>query len=180
MALIVETGQGLAQADSYFAVADADPYFSERAMPAWALAGIAAKEAAARQAADYLGFAYSWRGMVRRTDQRLAWPRVHVPGPYPGVDLASDQVPRQVREAAMLLAHLALSSNLLQERPADRIIESERRELEGVGATEISYSVSPAKAADLPRYANVDAILADLILGTRASGGLQSRAAARR
>lgn len=179
MALIVETGQGLGEADSFFALADADIFFAERSMTDWATANPQAKEAAARQAADYLGFAFAWKGIAATSAQRLCWPRADVFAGTESLPIASNTVPRQVREAAMLLAYLALGTNLLQERAAERIVESERKELAGVGAVETRYAVSRAKSADLPRYPNVDAILAGLVSGSRSASGLQSRVAVR-
>lgn len=174
MALIVEDGTGLAQADSLFSLAEADLYFSERAVPAWGAATIGAKEAAARQAADYLGFAYGWRGERAWLRQRLCWPRT-------GFDLIlANQVPREVREAAMLLALEALSTSLLQERPTERIVESEMRELAGVGRTETRFAVPRAEGSNVPRFANVDALLADLITGLRSARGVASGRAVRR
>lgn len=180
MALVVETGAGLPEADSFFAVADADLYFAERGMAEWSTASPVEKDSSARQAADYLGFAYGWKGQASSASQRLCWPRV---GVYPSGfsdALAGNTVPRQIREAAMLLAYLALTTNLLQERAADRIVESERKELTGVGAVETRYAVSSAKGADLPRYPNVDALVAGLIVDVRSAGGLQSRTPVRR
>lgn len=180
MALIVENGQGSDQADSFFGLDEAATFFSERGMPTWAAASPTARESAARQAADYLGFAYSWKGRPASAAQRLCWPRADVFDADRQSAIAHDAVPRAVREAAMLLAHMALATSLLEERPADRIVESERKELAGVGSTETRYAVSRAKQADVQRYSSVDAMLAPLVLATRSSGGLQSYAAVRR
>lgn len=54
MALIVEDGTGLADAESYLSVADADTYHADRNNEAWQDYSTAEKEAALRKATQYI------------------------------------------------------------------------------------------------------------------------------
>lgn len=82
MALTVEDGTGVPGADSYFAVATADAYWTARPQDPnaaiWAAAPTLNKEGAAREATDYLDA--NWGSMfpgARRTmTQGRLWPRV--------------------------------------------------------------------------------------------------------
>lgn len=180
MALIVETGEGLAQADSFFGLPEAAIYFAERGLTSWGAASDNAKEAAARQAADYMRMGYSWKGQPRYITQRLPWPRAYVQNPENGEYISPEIIPLPIKEAAMLLAYAGLTDNLIVERPSERIVEKERKELAGLGAIETTYAVPRAKSADIQRYPAVDALLSPYIISSRASGGLQSRPAIRR
>jgi hypothetical protein len=105
MALIVEDGSGLADAESYASVEYADAYFLARGKEAWAgigdseswggqWAGVwyglapANKEAYLRRATDYMGavFAMLWVGRRATRQQALDWPRMEWEGvPVPVV-----------------------------------------------------------------------------------------------
>jgi hypothetical protein len=113
MALVVEDGTGLANADAYVSVADCDEYHDLRINTDWT--GIpaspdptATKEAYIRKATEYLDARYNdyWQGAQMVVGQALAWPRGYVYND--GVELADDALPRNlVRatcEVALLLA----------------------------------------------------------------------------
>jgi hypothetical protein len=80
MSLIVEDGTGLANAESYISVADADTYFSNRGNAAWAALSTAQKEQDLRKATDYIGQVYRmrWNGTRVSGVQALDWPRAYV------------------------------------------------------------------------------------------------------
>lgn len=82
MALIVEDGTGLINANSYATIADANEYFSDRAITAWDdLDDDEEKTPALIRAADYIDRTYrrQWAGVKYRSEQRLDWPRNYVP-----------------------------------------------------------------------------------------------------
>jgi hypothetical protein len=76
MALIVEDGTGLSDANSYVSVAYADAYFLARNVTAWA--SLTNKEALLIQATDYMEAVYSesWKGTVLLDTQALSFPRI--------------------------------------------------------------------------------------------------------
>lgn len=98
MALVVEDGTGLANADSYTSVADADTYIAayKSDVTAWDAATDAAKEVAARQATQHLDFSYRWKGERETSTQSLDWPRVYA---YDERGLAYDGVPDALKQA---------------------------------------------------------------------------------
>ena len=122
---------GDAAAESYFSIAEADTYFSNRGLTLWTGTD-AAKEAAARLGTQYLDNNYRnrWVGIRSTQTQALAWPRVDgsrggreqsfgTGFTYPlqdsdGFDIASNVVPAQVKQAAMEAALLALSGTTLE------------------------------------------------------------------
>ncbi len=113
MALIHEDGTGLATAESYMSVADADTYFTNHGSPAaWTGATTPAKEAALRFATAWLDGQYAWVGLVKASTQALAWPRI---GGYDSEGRAVDDasVPRRIKEAVgeVALAHLGSALN---------------------------------------------------------------------
>src|SRR5690606_27756416 len=77
MALIVEDGTGLPNAEAYISVADADSYFAKRGNSAWAALTVDAKEVALRLGADYMAAVYGprWCGERLTDTQALDWPR---------------------------------------------------------------------------------------------------------
>jgi len=72
MPLIVEDNTGLANAESYISVADADVYLANMGRTSWAAATTAAKEIALRKATQYIDTAYSFRGARVRGDLQRA------------------------------------------------------------------------------------------------------------
>lgn len=82
MALIVEDGTGLAAAEAYASVAEADTYHTARGREAtWTDLDADVKERALRLATDYMQQAYRslWAGTRKTTAQALDWPRWNVP-----------------------------------------------------------------------------------------------------
>lgn len=168
MALIVEDGSRPAGADSFFTLEAIDAYWADRNLAAWAAATTAAKEAAARQAAEYLTFAYAWAGYKVSSSQSLSWPRYEVPDPdavsssYGGQGYVDHTtVPTVIVRAAMMLAAEALSSNLLTA-PTVNSTGLIKREAVQVGSLkrEREYVLDQTDVGALPRFPNVDAMLA--------------------
>lgn len=107
MSLIVEDGQGRADAESYCSVAEATAYHSVRATnDAWS--NVDDQEAALRMATDYMVqvFYGLWAGVRWNNVQALDWPRSGVPiedstsgyGEYPAT-VPLNTVPKEVKYA---------------------------------------------------------------------------------
>lgn len=76
MAFTVEDETGLSDATSLVSVAEADTYFADRGMTAWAaLNDTTAKEPALVVASEYVSTAFEFIGDPVAEDQALAWPR---------------------------------------------------------------------------------------------------------
>jgi hypothetical protein len=74
MALVVEDGTGLANANSYASVADADAYHELRGNSVWTEAADSDKEIALVRATDYIDLS-SFKGEAEEPGQALQFPR---------------------------------------------------------------------------------------------------------
>lgn len=116
MPLIVETGTGLANADSYCSLAFANAYLAALGFTAWdSLDDSDDKEPALRRATQYMLTEYrsAWRGNRNSSTQALDWPRYGVPqedglGGY----YANNVVPTEIQQACALLAVRANAGEL--------------------------------------------------------------------
>jgi hypothetical protein len=154
MSLVVENGSGLASAESYISVDDADTYHSNRGNTDWAALTTAEKERLLRIATDYMVAVYRlrWDGYRYVNTQALDWPRIYVPirdicsvNAFPQyVDF--DIVPTQVKNACAELALKANSETLLEDQSQVTIREK-------VGPIEVEYDkFSP----QFKRYLQID------------------------
>lgn len=159
MALVVEDGTGLANADSYLSVDAADAYHLKRGNREWGAASPDAKEAALVRASDYLDATYRFAGGVAVLGQARAWPR--------GALLA---VPALVLQATAELAARALAGELLPDNVTT---------MTGTGALiekrigPLTYKWDKSRATTVtkgPRFPLVDALLAPLLAHT--AGGV--------
>lgn len=166
MPLIVESGSGKTDAESYVSVSDADAYWADRNDSTWSNASTGAKEAALRNAAEYLDGTYTWRGTKATRDQGLDWPRTGVIDEE-GYQVNSNIVPEAVKAAQYRLALEALSADLLAA--TDKGAVKRERTKADVIETETEYqNSSPQK-----QYPFVDRLLAGLITGQ--TGGVVVR-----
>lgn len=171
MALIVEDGSGLANADSYLSVADADTYHTAHGNPAaWSGASTAAKESALQLATQYLDAVYGtrWDGQRINSTMSLDWPRFSVVDPD-GFLLPSNAVPRQVKDACAYLALQNVNGDtLVPDTAAGGNVSSESV---SVGPISTSTTYSGDKSG-VKTYRLVDLLIAEIALG----GGVISRA----
>lgn len=164
MSLVTEDGTGLAGAESFVSVADADTYHSVRANAAWALLTTANKEAALRQATEYMDAVYAWAGTRGNDTQALGWPRYGVV--VDGVSVDSDAVPTAIARACAELALRASSADLAPD-------VGRQKSREKVGPIEVEYSTS---APAYTTYRQIDAMLSRYIVGGRGASRFVERA----
>jgi hypothetical protein len=113
MALVVEDGTGLANAESYISVSDASTYFANRGNTNWPSTDVPTCEHALRAATDFMVGLYRmrWDGFRTSQTQALDWPRSFCPRPdlvggyygYPNY-YATNVVPIEVAQACAELA----------------------------------------------------------------------------
>ena len=163
MALIVEDGSGLVDAEAYLSVADAAAYHLKMGnRDAWALVGNeVAKEAMLRQATEFMRNRYlnRWIGRATVAAQRLDWPRVGAYTRNYNV-IASTLVPEQVKNACAELALKAASGELMPD-------SSQGVKREVIGPIEVEYDQYSSGA---PGYPRIDAMLAGLLVVGGVSG----------
>lgn len=141
MALIIEDGTGLPDADSYVSAVDCTTYHARRGNAKWGAATEADQEAALIRAVQYLDAHYLWKGTKLVSDQGLAWPR----------DAAG--VPRQVRDAQCELALRALSGPLVRDSDG-RVVTAKT-----IGPIKTEYGLTGSGQT----YGIIDAMLRDLV-----------------
>ncbi len=94
MALVVEDGTGLANAESYLSVSAADTYHLNRGHTAWASKTTTEKEVALRKATEYIDARYQsrFKGIVEFPDtpQALQFPRLYICG-YTGIPVTLER-----------------------------------------------------------------------------------------
>lgn len=98
MTLVVETGAGLAAANTYATRADATAHHALIGNAAWAALTDAQKDAALVRASRFLDASYRWAGKIATEAQALGWPRSGCEDRH-GRDIAADALPRAVFEA---------------------------------------------------------------------------------
>lgn len=155
MALIVETGAGLVNSESYASVAEADVYHANRGCAPWATLTAPQKEEALRRATDYIEQVYgqSFEGYRVTSTQALAFPRVGVE--LNGYYIASDIIPTILKSATITLAYKAAQGNL-----APDLGQTVKREK--VDVLEVEYMDG---ASAVKRLRDIDNILAPLLNG---------------
>lgn len=150
MALIVETGAGLPDAESYISVADATAYHAARGNAAWAaLASDTVREQSLRKGTEYMLQAYRarWQGVRINSTQALDWPRFDVV--VDSFDIDADLVPLEVARACAELALKVSAGELLADE--ERAVLSEK-----VGPLEVTYDPYSAQAK---RFKSIEAML---------------------
>lgn len=157
MALIIEDGSNVADANSYVSVADARSYATMRGVTL--PTGDSAVEVLLVKAADYIEAQRDRYQGVRTSDtQAMQFPRR---GVY--VDrllIGENDIPRELRYAQMALAIEAQNADLQPSRlPSDRgPVTQESVE----GAVSVSYA-NPGRLNSVPAFAKADALLAPLM-----------------
>lgn len=162
MALIVENGQGLADAESLCSVPYADAYHDARGNTIWGGLSTTEKEQALRRGTDYIERTYGMRfcGYRVKTTQALSWPRYEARRKdgarceyWP-----SDAVPNPLAQTCAEMAFKAGQGEL--DRDIDRIIKSEV-----VGPITTVFLDSDG----IIRYRQTDKMMAQFIEGSSSS-----------
>ncbi len=150
MALTVESGAGIAGADSYLALADADAHHAAMGAVAWAAAPAAAREAALRRATAAVDalFAGRWKGSKAHpwSVNMLAWPRRDVTDADGAAIVAADQVPHGLKTAVAEGARIELE----QAGALADSLRAVRRFALGPLSVELGPGEGPPPAVALP------------------------------
>lgn len=142
MALIVESGAGLPDADSYVSVADCANYATKHGLNF--TADETAKEARLRRATQYIDAQYVFKGEEQTDTQALAWPRTVATG-----------VPREIVAACCELA--CKQGDLWQDVDAAPVIEKT------IGPITRKFA-APSNGGQ-KRFAGVDALVKRWVAG---------------
>jgi len=168
VALVVEDGSGLPNAEAYISAADADAYFAARNNSTWAaIPDQATKEAYLRQGCEWMEARYRWQGVrataltcgsfwepaTSTTPQALSWPRKRVI--IDGVLLPYTAVPLAIIRANAELALRASTGELAPDETAQIVRET-------IGPITTEYQPGHRQAAF---FAQVEAMVASYTVG---------------
>lgn len=166
MALVVEDGTGIANANSYVDATYVSTYLTERGRStAWLALNDAQREAALIKATDYIDLRFSklFIGSKLTTTQSLAWPRE-----YSSNETDYGLVPTNLKKACAEYASRSMSAELLTDTPTGVV----KRKKEKVGPieeeTEYTVPYQPASTSFLvtgdliPVYPAADMLLEPL------------------
>jgi hypothetical protein len=152
--LTIETGAGLADADSYASIAAADVRCASLGLTAWAALAEADKEIALRRAMIFMAtYRTRWAGRRVYQHQALDWPRYNVA--VDGFIVPNTIVPPDVVNACIDLAVRAGSG---EDLLPDLDIGSNAIKKDKTGPLETEYFQNTTDARE--RFVAVDAILA--------------------
>lgn len=160
MSLLVEDGTGLAAAESYLSVADADSYHTLYGSTGWNGTSDE-KEVALRVATQYLNAQYGQRWVGSRINSTMAlhWPRHYIVD-RDGYALAADAVPTQIKNATAYMALRSIQGDtLMPDTAAAGNITSESK---GIGQLSKSVTYAGVKSST-KHYSIVESMLGDLI-----------------
>ena len=158
MALVVENGTGLSNAESYVTVAATDTRMVNLGNTLWATITTAQKEEALRRATAYMGQAFRgrWVGARINSTQALDWPRNGVC--VDGYSVLSTIVPADIANACADLALKAAAGDL----NADLSRGVVRRK---IGPLETEYDRNSPQSK---RYRSIDMALSPYLKGSSA------------
>ena len=162
MAIVVENGTGLTNADSYVSIADADIYLAvHHSSSTWDALDTPAKEIALKKATRYLDHIYGdrWVGKRLKQEMSLDWPRYHAYD-EDGWLLDTDAVPQRIKDATAELALRSYSNELISDLTTPGTIKRERSKV-GPLEEEIEYAGGRGQQR---KYVEVECILKPLLI----------------
>jgi len=175
MSIAVEDGVtsgGVPNAESYVSVAEVDAYWAGRnptSAAAWAALGTPAKEAALREACQFLDQGWQWIGNRWSGTQYLNWPRAiqhtfwgNVQLSIPGIN----QIPLILKQAQCELALEASSGKLAPSYDPSTTVEAV-----SVGALSVTYGKNGAgMSKPNRRFPLLTILLKDITTSSNVSG----------
>ena len=154
MSLTIETGTGVAGADTYSDIAYTDAYLASMGYTIWAPLLTAEKEAAKRMAARWLD-SKNYTGTRSTMEQGLEWPRVG--GVFGNqFDIPTTTIPENLKRAECELAVRAAQGLLTTDSQGGYITH------EQLGELSVSYS-DKTRQASITRFKVVDDLLAPIL-----------------
>lgn len=168
MALIVENGTGLADAESYISVADCDALLLSwgRSTAEWEALTESAKEGLLRNSTMYIDseYALKFSGEVLNSTQALAWPRSNA-YKVNGQSILSDEVPVEVLRATSFVAVESIDGGVYSDEDNGARIESESV---GLGQSALTESKSYVGGKDSSYTSkSADLVLKPLLSGSK-------------
>jgi hypothetical protein len=162
MALVVEDGTGVPNAESYLSVSGLQTYCANRNLSLGNTVEVNVLEAALRVATEYLEGRYygKWYGTPSTETQALSWPRENVSKPSGGF-YAVTAMPAALLAATAQIAQREVTNpgSLLPDS-----VSSQRIKSKSVGPVSVTYAdSSSSSSSDLPNMPVVEDLLRPLL-----------------
>lgn len=142
MALVVEDGTGLSNAESYASVAEGDSYWDLRGgSSSWDSASTSEKEAALRYATEWVDVNFTFKSAIYSTSQSLNFPRTTF---YDTEGREITGIPTKLKNAVCEVAVVHLDDKLNSSDERGSLIVSEK-----VGSSSVTYNKAYNKNASL-------------------------------
>ena len=168
MALIVETGTGVAGANTYVTQADLDAFWSQRGNPSFGTMAADSVEILVTQAMDLFHalFGSRLRGRRVKVDQSLEFPRADL---YDNEGLLRPMttVPPEVKKVLCLLVQKAIDGETIPDSDASTAAVKKQRQKVGDLEIETEYTSGGQKVGKT--FTEIEMILAP-VLGFKAMG----------
>ena len=133
MALVVEDGTGLSNANAYVSVAEVTTYAGDRGLTF--TTGNPAEQAITKTT-DYIDSAFKFLGVRKSATQALAWPRSGVTDRFEGYAIPDNSIPNALKKAVCELAvKVAAGIVLIQDLERGGQIKSA-----SVGPVSVTYA----------------------------------------
>lgn len=171
MALVVETGTGASNAESYVSVAEITTYMTafNKTPSGWAALAVAVQESHARLATQYLDARYEgqWQGRRRLETQALAWPRDGVVD-RDGFSVDYDSLPAKLKQATIEAAiRSAAGTSLLGDLAAEGSLKERSVKIGPLEETLVYANPSD----QLPVFPLIDNLLRSYLDGAGSGSG---------
>lgn len=165
MALIVEDGSGLPNAESYASIAFATNYMASIGNTEWDALSLVIRENALRVATQYLDMTYAlrWKGRKskRPEDQALAWPRFCVLD-QDGYTIGADSIPISLQRATVEAALRALTLDLTADISSSGLIKEYAIKVGPI----MEKTVYAGGASQRTQFTKINYLLRDLLVPT--------------
>lgn len=154
--LTIEDGTVVTSANSYYSLASADDYFTQRGNTTWIGYGNDTKTYALIKAYQYMEN-LPWKGMKSLSDQGLSWPRIGM-SDEDGYAIDSNEIPKRIKWAQAEIAY-----NYITDTDLEPNISTGERNiiLEKVDVIEVRYSGTGKSSYTI--YQRVDNLLSPFL-----------------
>jgi|GEM_PF-2344654 len=124
MTVVVETGNGLTEANSYIDSDYLEDYFSAERKAKWNNKSQDEQDSLLVSATQFIDLSYKWIGKCNSHEQGLSWPRTGAV--YPDTNITIDGVPKAVHKATAETVAILLDGSTLFEVIKEAQVKRER------------------------------------------------------
>jgi len=157
MLLVVETGLGLSDANSYIEIADVERYLPSSMYDKFSELEELEKIDRMIIASMFINYSFNWLGLQKTIEQGLSWPRTNVF--FQGHKIPDDYIPIQIKKASVMALNLIMQFgiNFFQENGKAQV----KRQKLGIIETEY-FEALKANFIDNTEYQDINNMLRGL------------------